>query len=73
METGSRLPGIGLGAVLALVTGRWLSAFLVGVRPRDPLMLFAVAALIAGVTAVAAYVPARRASRIDPLVALRSD
>src|SRR5215218_3623061 len=65
--------GIGLGAVLALGTSRWLSAFLVGVRPRDPVMLAAVALLIAVVTAVAAYVPARRASRIDPLVALRSD
>ena len=65
--------GIVIGAVLAMFTSRWLTAFLVGVRARDPLTLGAAALAIAAVTAVAAYVPARRASRIDPLVALRSD
>ena len=65
--------GIVIGAVLAMFTSRWLTAFLVGVRARDPLTLGAAALVITAVTAVAAYVPARRASRIDPLVALRSD
>ncbi|HUQ82191.1 MAG TPA: ABC transporter permease, partial [Gemmatimonadaceae bacterium] len=65
--------GVALGAVLAMFASTWLSAFVVGVRARDPLTLGAAALLIAAVTAVAAYIPARRASRIDPLVALRAD
>jgi len=65
--------GIGLGVVLALASSKWLSAFVVGVQPRDPMTLGAVALLLVSVTALAAYIPARRASRIDPLVALRAD
>jgi predicted lysophospholipase L1 biosynthesis ABC-type transport system permease subunit len=65
--------GVVLGLVLALVTSRWLSTFVVGVNPRDPVMLGSAAIVLAFVAALAAYIPARRASRIDPLVALRSD
>ena len=65
--------GVVVGLILALVTSRWLSTFIVGVNPRDPVMLGGAALVLATVAAIAAYIPARRASRIDPLVALRSD
>ena len=65
--------GTVFGLLLALGSSRWLSTFVVGVNPRDPVMLAGAAIVLTVVAAVAAYVPARRASRIDPLVALRSD
>jgi predicted permease len=67
------LAGAGLGVVLALGVGQWLSGFLVGVQPRDPGMLAGATAVLFAVTLVAAYGPARRASRVDPIVALRSE
>jgi putative ABC transport system permease protein len=68
---------IGLGIVaglgMSLAAARLLSAFLFGVGPSDPATLLTVAAVLAGVAVLACYVPARRATRIDPLVALRSE
>jgi len=62
---------LGLGASFAAV--KLLQTQLFGVAPRDPLT-FAVAPLVLAVIAlVACYLPARRASRVDPLIALRSD
>lgn len=61
---------IGCGASLAL--GRLVAGLLYGVTPRDPFALLAAAAFVLAVAACAMYVPARRASRVDPLVALRS-
>jgi putative ABC transport system permease protein len=52
---------------------RFLGSFLYGVSPTDPATLAAVAALLVVVTIVASYVPARRAARIDPMLALRSE
>ncbi|MGH9163211.1 MAG: ADOP family duplicated permease [Vicinamibacteraceae bacterium] len=62
---------IGLAASLALT--RALSALLYNVQPRDPAILLGASALLVGVALLAAFIPARRASRVDPVVALRSE
>ena len=70
---GIRLAGIGvlLGAIAAAGLGRLVSSFVVGVSPTDPLTFGGVAALLAIVALVASYIPARRASRVDPMTSLR--
>ena len=66
--------GLAIGIAVALVLARLLSSFaqlLYDVRANDPLTLFAVSAVLVGVAALASYVPARRATRVDPTEALR--
>jgi putative ABC transport system permease protein len=63
--------GVAVGLAGALALGRFASSVLVGITPTDPVTLVAVSLLLAGVALVAGYVPARRASRIDPVVAVR--
>jgi hypothetical protein len=65
--------GIVLGIGLAVVVTRVMASYLFGVQPIDPLTYGAVSALVAGIALVATYLPARRASRVDPNVALRAD
>jgi ABC-type antimicrobial peptide transport system permease subunit len=65
--------GIALGLGLAVVLTRVMSSYLFGVGPMDPLPYAAVSALLAGLSLLAIYLPARRAARIDPNVALRAD
>jgi putative ABC transport system permease protein len=65
------LIGIALGVAGSIGLGRLLETLLYGVRPVDPLVLGAVSALLAAVALVASYIPARRAAKVDPLVALR--
>ena len=66
--------GVAVGAALSLASTPYLEGFVAGtVRPRDPLTLAATMTLFLVVTAVAAWVPARRASKVDPLLAIRSD
>jgi ABC-type antimicrobial peptide transport system permease subunit len=63
--------GVGVGVVAAISAGSVLRSFLYGVVPYDALTIFAVSLLLLGCGLVASYVPARRASRIDPIKALR--
>jgi len=65
--------GIAIGIAIALMLTRVMSAFLFGVRPTDPITYVAVSAVLAAMTLVATYLPARRASRVDPVVALRRE
>ncbi len=65
--------GLALGAAGALALSRSLSALLFGVEPDDPLAFTGVAALLTLVAAVACLLPARRATQVDPIVALRAE
>jgi putative ABC transport system permease protein len=65
--------GVAIGIVSALALTRVLSATLFGVTATDPVTYGGVAALLVAVAAVACYVPARRATRVDPVYALRRD
>jgi predicted permease len=74
LRQGMTLAGIGLlvGVPLAAVVAKLVSGFLVGTGAADPLVFVGAAGLLALVTLVASYIPARRASRVDPMLALRS-
>ncbi len=63
--------GMVLGLAGAFAVGRLLNRFLFGIGSFDPLTLAAVAAVLAGVAILACYIPARRATRVDPIEALR--
>jgi len=65
------LLGLGIGAVAGLVASRALASLLIGVGPGDLLTWCAGPLLLLGSTALASWLPARRAARIDPMVALR--
>jgi predicted permease len=67
------LAGIVAGGVLALGLSRMIASLLFGTAPYDPVTFAAMAVLLGVVAFVAGYLPARRASRIDPLVALRTN
>jgi hypothetical protein len=59
--------------VVAYAAAQRMAAFLFGVGPTDPITCAAVSAVLAGLTLVATYLRARRASRVDPVVALRAE
>jgi putative ABC transport system permease protein len=73
LDRGVRLTLIGLviGAAGAFGLTRLMASLLFGVGARDPLTMVSVAVILAGVAVTASYVPARRATRVDPVVALR--
>jgi ABC-type antimicrobial peptide transport system permease subunit len=61
------------GTVVALLAGRWLGPLLFQTSPRDPMVFIVVLSVVTGVALLAALIPARRALRVDPIVALRAD
>jgi len=65
--------GLAIGVAVAIAATRLLTQSLYGVRPTDPITYLAIAALMCVVTFVASYLPARRAARVDPMVALRTE
>jgi len=65
------LAGLGIGLVGALSLTRFLASQLFDVRPTDPVTLGFASLLLVGATVLACYIPARRATKVDPLVALR--
>jgi ABC-type antimicrobial peptide transport system permease subunit len=68
---GLAIGGAALGLVGALIVSHLMAGMLYGVRPADPVTFAGVAVLLIGVAVLACYIPARRAIRVDPLVALR--
>ena len=67
------LIGLAIGVPVALATSRFVASFLYGMKPNDPLALSAAVAALAVAALLAGYAPARRASRIDPMAALRNE
>jgi putative ABC transport system permease protein len=63
--------GLAMGQLMAMILTRALKGLLVGVSTTDPPTLAVTAAVLLIVAALACYVPARRAARVDPMVALR--
>jgi ABC-type lipoprotein release transport system permease subunit len=72
---GARLSalGIAIGVVLAIAVARMFESFLFGVEKLDPLTLASVVVVAAAAGLLATYLPARRASRIDPIRTLRQE
>jgi putative ABC transport system permease protein len=67
------LTGVGCGLTGSLVLTRFLSSMLYAVRPNDPLTVFGVSAILTTTALLACYIPAHRATKVDPMVALRHE
>ena len=65
--------GIAVGAIGAMLASKLLGSFLYGVQPDDLASVTTAVALMAFVSLIGCYLPARRASRVDPIIALRAD
>jgi ABC-type lipoprotein release transport system permease subunit len=72
---GSRIvvAGVAIGAAAAVMVGRLVTTLLAGVTSSDPITLLAVGAALVIVALTASYIPARRAARVDPMAALRTE
>jgi ABC-type antimicrobial peptide transport system permease subunit len=75
LRRASRLTAIGLGAGLVLAFGlaRMVSNLLRGVRPDDPVVFIGISLAIVAIALASSFIPARRASHVDPMQALRSE
>ena len=67
------IAGVGAGLLGSLLLTRFLQTLLFDTKPTDPLTFGTLTVLLAGVALLASFIPARRASRVDPLVALRHE
>jgi ABC-type antimicrobial peptide transport system permease subunit len=65
--------GVAIGTALALIAARAGESLLFGLKPYDPVTLVSAAGLLAAVGAIGSFLPARRASKLDPMAALRCD
>jgi putative ABC transport system permease protein len=72
-SVGVTMIGVGLGLAAALAGGKLIEALLYNVSPRDPVVIGVVTLLLTGIALVACWLPARRAARLSPLEALRTD
>jgi putative ABC transport system permease protein len=70
---GLAIAGAAVGLIGAVIVSHLMAGLLYGVRPTDPLTFAGVAVALIGVAVLACYIPARRAIRIDPMVALRHE
>jgi predicted permease len=67
------ITGIVLGTVASVIVGRWIASLLFGTQPTDPATFAGMIVVMTTVALIAGYIPARRAARIDPMVALRGN
>jgi putative ABC transport system permease protein len=73
MALGEGMVLVALGLFGALLLTQFLRSMLFAVKPTDPVTFIAIAALLTAVALLACYIPAHRATRVDPLVALREE
>jgi ABC-type antimicrobial peptide transport system permease subunit len=66
------LTGVAVGTLASFALTKWIESLLFGTTPTDPVVFSGVILLLCAAALVAGYVPARRASRIDPMIALRT-